>query len=57
MGVYIDPVPHIPSLENGAIQGIDYEIVAEDESTMSVMEFDVEFAWVWERVPALPDRP
>jgi hypothetical protein len=53
LGVFIKPVPHIPSLENGTVQGIDYEIVAEDASTMSLMEFDVEFAQVWERVNSL----
>jgi hypothetical protein len=54
MGVYIDPVPHIPGLENGTIQEIVYEIIAEDESTMSLVEFDVEFAWVWERQASNP---
>ena len=54
-GTFIEPVPHIPSLENGTVQGEDYTVVAEDATTMSLTEAqDDDIVWVWERteIPA-----
>lgn len=51
MGAFIDPVPHIPGLENGTIQGIDYTVVGEYSTTMSLTEAeDDDIVWVWERI-------
>jgi hypothetical protein len=51
MGTFIEPVPHIPSLENGTIQGEDYTVVAESAGSMSLTEAqDDDIVWVWERI-------
>ena len=47
--VTIPPDPDIPGLEDGAVEVVDYEITSEEPDRMSLMEFDVEFPWEWEK--------
>jgi hypothetical protein len=46
----IPPDPGIPGLESGAVEVIDYEIKSEQPGGMSLMQFDVEVPWEWEKV-------
>jgi len=49
----IPPDPGIPGLEDGAVEVIDYEIQSEQPGRMSLMQFDVESPWEWEKVAPL----
>lgn len=48
--ITIPPHPQIPGLEDGAGEEIDYEVTSEQANRMSLMQFDVEFPWHWEKV-------
>ena len=45
----IPPDPQMSGLEDGAVEVIDYEITSEQPNRMSLMQFDVEFPWEWEK--------
>jgi hypothetical protein len=49
LSIVIDPDPNIPGLEEGAGEVIDYEITSERPNRMSMMKFDVEVPWEWEK--------
>jgi hypothetical protein len=50
LGLFSDPAPHVASLEDETIQYNDYEVVAEDASTISLEELGADMAWIWERM-------
>jgi hypothetical protein len=45
----IPPDPQTPGLEDGAVEVVEYEIRSEQPNRMSLMQFDVEFPWEWEK--------
>jgi hypothetical protein len=49
LSITIAPDPNIPGVEEGAGEVIDYEITSELPNRMSLMQFDVEFPWEWEK--------
>jgi hypothetical protein len=52
--LFIPPDPQIPGMEDGAVEVIDYEVSAEEPGRrMSLMQFDVEFPFEWEKLDGL----
>jgi hypothetical protein len=47
--LFIEPDPDIPELEDGGVEVIDYEVVAEGPGRMSLRQFDVDLPWQWEK--------
>lgn len=48
--IEIPPDPDMPGLEDGARERVEYEVTSFTGSEMSLMQFDYEFPFVYQRV-------